>query len=139
MINNLKNKVRKSTLRSLYYSFIYPYLDYNIINWSNAPKTTLNCLRKSNRKAIKTILSANNNAHFPPLFKELEILPLNELIKYRRGTYMYKLTKNLLPASAHNWFKKNNSNASVRLNRFYIPNPRTEYAKRNHTYGSTKL
>ena len=33
MLGTLKNIVTKSTLRTVYYSFIFPYLDYNLVNW----------------------------------------------------------------------------------------------------------
>ena len=39
MIYRLKDVVTASTMKSLYYSFVYPYLNYSIINWSNAPNS----------------------------------------------------------------------------------------------------
>ena len=141
MLYKLKEIVSKSTLKTLYYSFIFPYLDYNLLNWSSAHSTTLDCLNVSNRKAVRIMLSKQKREHTTPLFKELEILPLEELIKLKRGTFMQKIDKNMLPLSTATWFNINNSVIRNRLNlsKYRIPNPRTEYAKRHNIYATTKL
>ena len=84
MLSKVKDYVTISTLKTLYYSFIYPYLDYNIINWSSAAPTNLKILAISNKKAVRTILSKNRQEPSRPLFKQLEILPLDELIRFKR-------------------------------------------------------
>ena len=81
VLYNLKEYVTQSTLKTLYYSFIQPYLDYNIINWSSAPPTNLDCIKVSTNKAVRTILSKRKREHALPFFKELGILPLDDLIK----------------------------------------------------------
>ena len=140
MLYKLKDYVTSSTLKSLYYSFIYPYLDYNLLNWSCTSTSNLNCLRISNRKAVRCMLSRNKREHYTPLFKELNILPFNELIQLKRANFMWKLNKNLLPTSSK-WFKTNDSEIMQRLHlsKYRIPNPRTEYAKRYNTYTATRL
>ena len=141
VLYKLKDLVTSSTLKSLYYSFIYPYLDYNLINWSCTSTSNIDCLRTSNRKAVRTMLSKGKNEHLAPLFKQLNILPLDELIKLRRGTYIWKLANKLLPSTTEKWFKTNNSDIIIRLHlsKYRIPNPRTEYAKRYNIYAATKL
>ena len=141
MLGILKNIVTKSTLRTLYYSFIFPYLDYNLLNWSSTYPTNLDCLNVSNKKAVRIILSKKGREHAGPLFKDLDILPLDELIKLKRGTFMWKLDNNLLPQSNSGWFKLSNSVIRKRLNlsKYRIPNPRIGYTKRHNTCSATKL
>ena len=91
MLGIMKNIVTKSTLRTLYYSFIFPYLDYDLLNWSSAYPTNLDYLNVSNKKAVRIILSNKAREHAAPLFKELDILPLDELIKLKRGTSMWTI------------------------------------------------
>ena len=79
MINKMKDYFPSSTVKNLYYSFIYPYLDYNLINWSSAPISYLKCLNVSNKKAIRTISFKSTREHTKPLFKKYEILPLQPL------------------------------------------------------------
>ena len=126
ILYNLKEFVTQSTLKTLYYSFIQPYLDYNIINWSSAPSSNFECLRVSTKKAIRTILSKNKREHTLPLFKELNILPLDELIKLRRASYMWKIKNKLLPTSLSSWFQVNESDIINRLHSdisYLLPHP----------------
>ena len=108
MLGILKNIVTKPTLRT-HYSFIFPYLDYNLLNWSSAYPTNLDSLNVSNKKAVRIILSKKGREHAAPLFKELDILPLDGLIKLNCGTFMWKLDNNLLPQSNSGWFSLSNS------------------------------
>ena len=141
ILNKLKEYVTLPTRKSLYYSLIFPYLDYNIINWSSAAPTNMNCLELSNKKAIRTNLSKDKREHTLPLFKELNILPLKELIKLRRACYMWKLKNEILPPSLSSWFKKNNSEIARRIfpNSYILPLPRLDYAKRHITYCGVRL
>ena len=141
MLGILKNIVTKSTLRSLYYSFIFPYLDYNLLNWSSAYPTNLDCLNVSKKKICKNYSIKKGREHAAPLFKELDILPLDELIKLKRGTFMWKLDNNMLPQSNSGWFSSSISVIRKRLNlsKYRIPNPRIGYTKRRNIYSATKL
>ena len=82
------------------------------------------------KKAVRVIFSKHNREHALPLFKKLEILPLDELTKLKRGGFMWKLDKNLLPQPIA---------SSIAESKFHIPYPRTEYARRHNTYSATKL
>ena len=66
---------------------------------------------------------------------------LDELIKLKRGTFMWKLDNNLLPQSNSGWFSLGNSVIRKRLNlsKYRIPNPRIGYTKRHNIYSATKL
>ena len=140
ILHKLKDFVTRATLRSLYYSFIHPYIDYNLINWSSAPPSNMKCLELSTKKAVGTILSKNKYEHSLPLFKELNILPLNELIKLRRATYMWKLKNKMLPQSLSETFQINVKEIPNRIHTdtantappiiYILPQPRLEYALR---------
>ena len=141
ILSSIKDFVTRSTLKSLYYSFIHPFIDYNILNWSSTYPSNLDCLKVSTKKAVRTILSKNKQEHALPLFKELNILPLDEFIKFRKGSHMWKLNNNLLPPSISTDFKVNHSDIIRRLNlsKFRLRNPRLEYTKRHISYSGVKL
>lgn len=63
---------------------------------------------------------------------------LDDMIKLKRASFMWKLNNNILPEK---WFKKNNSIIMNRLHfsKYCVPNPRTEYAKRHNIYSAIKL
>ena len=131
-----KRYTSTSTILQLYFSFINPYLDYNLLNWSSAPPSNMDCPRLSTKKAIRTILSKSKQEHALPFFKTINILPLDELIKQKSGTYMWKLENNrphphifrLLVSTQQFNYNKSNSHINI----FY---PRLEYAKRHIIYG----
>ena len=114
----------------------------NIINWSSAPHSNLECLRISTKKAVRTILSKNKREHALPLFKELSILPLDDHIKLRRATYMWKLKNKLLPNSLTSWFRVNESVIANRIHddtSYLLQQPRLEYTKRSISYTGVKI
>ena len=131
MLSRVKDYVTNSTLKTLYYSFIYPYLDYNIINWFSAWPTNLTFLEISNKKSVRTILSKNIREPSRPLFQQLDILPLTELIKYKQGIFMWKTDHNQHPPLNQSSYLRNNSPIFLRQNisKNILPSPRTLYAK----------
>ena len=141
MLNKIKDYIPSSTTKNLYYSFVYPYLDYNLINWSSAPISYLKCLNTSNKKAIRTISFKKSKEHTNPLFKKYEILPLHSLIKLRRGIFMWKLDNKIFSVSNHLWYKPNTAPiySDSNISKYLLPNPRTEFAKRHNTFSAIKL
>jgi hypothetical protein len=53
--------------------------------------------------------------HTAPLFKQLKILPFDELIKYSILKFMHSFTHNLLPLSFHCMWTSNRERLPVRL------------------------
>ena len=141
ILSQIKEFVPQETLRTLYYSFIQPFLDYNLFNWSSAHSTNLDCLRTSTKKAVRLILSTNKREHAQPLFKELEILPLDDYIKLKKGTFMWKTHNKLILTQISTHYHLQNSEILNRLyyGRYRSPNPRLEYAKIHITYSGPKL
>ena len=140
MINKVKSFISNKTCKTLYYSFVYPYLDYNILNWSSASHSSLNPLRHTHKKAIRSI-SLNKNETFDNCLKNLSLLPLDSMTKLRRGIFMWKLNSDYLPKPSCSWFNINSTPVYNRrpLKKFSLPLPRTEFAKRHHTFTSVKL
>ena len=54
IITKLRYHVNLHTVKQLYYSFIYPYLTYAIINWGSAWKIRLNRIRTKENKCIRS-------------------------------------------------------------------------------------
>ncbi len=105
ILNKIKNFVPTKLLLTLYYSLIYPYLTYGITLWGAACKTVINKLYVIQKKAIRTILKANYNAHTEPLCKKLKLMKVEEIYKYYVSQFMYAYVLGKLPLSLLNWFK----------------------------------
>ena len=74
-------------------------------------------------KLIRVICNANYRAHTAPLFKELKILPLDDLITYSRIKFMHSFHfKKLLLSFAEMWqtnFERNPERALRNANEYY--------------------
>ena len=141
ILSKIKDLVTNSTLKTLYYSFIHPYLEYNLINWCGAAPTNLNCIKISNKKAVRTILSKDRREPSRPLFQQLEILPFEELIKFKQGQFMWKINRTMLPPYNQSYYRKNESPIYIcqNISKFFLPFPYTTIAKRHCTYSSVRL
>jgi hypothetical protein len=106
----------KLNLKTLYYSLIHSHLVYAIHIWSSALNSTLNCLVKLQKKAIRVINHAPYNCHTEPLFKQCEILPLMYLVKFFKILFMYDYTQKLLPKSFENLWITNANRRNINPN-----------------------
>ena len=98
LLSKIRHFVPKPVLRSLYYAFINPHVDYNLLNWSLTSSTNLNSVKINMKKAIRIMCFKKRDEPSLPLFKELDILPLDKLIKLRQGK-LWKLANDFLPSS----------------------------------------
>ncbi|ESO11964.1 hypothetical protein HELRODRAFT_158328 [Helobdella robusta] len=73
----IKYKLSLSALRTLCYTFIYPYLTYCITLWGNSPKSHLNNLILSQKRSIRSIFNLKPDSHTKPFFLAKKNLPLN--------------------------------------------------------------
>ncbi len=99
--------LKRSTLLSLYYCFIYPYFTYCIEVWGGACDNLLFPLFKLQKKILRIILSSSFRAHTAPLFVELEILQLHKVYIYCVTMFMFKFFTGLLPNIFNEMFVKN--------------------------------
>ena len=89
-----KFMVCKDTLKSLYYTLVYPYFTYYNIVWGNTCKSYVSPLIIQQKRMIR-ILSGNvpRLAHTEPLFKEQEWLIFHVLHKYQVAQLMFNFIK----------------------------------------------
>jgi hypothetical protein len=133
-INRVKNLLDRASLRKLYFSMVHSYLSYGINIYGCATTTSLDKLRKMQKKAIRVICNASYRAHTAPLFKELKILPLDELIKYSNVKFMHFYYLKQLPMSFNGMWITNEERNPERVlrnaNDLYVPAHRLEMVKR---------
>ena len=58
------------------------------------------------KRAVRIIENAKTDSHTDPLFFKYKILKLNDFTEFNQATFIYKYTRNLLPSSFNNTFKK---------------------------------
>ncbi len=106
-IKQVKNMLPLDSLRTLYFSMIHPHLSYGILAWGNATTSNLKHTITLQKRAIRLINRSAYNSHTDPLFKNSQILKLNDLYTYETTMFMYKYMTNKLPPSFANIFIQN--------------------------------
>jgi hypothetical protein len=133
LLAKIRHFVPRNTLRSLYFTFMNPHIDYNILNWGMASSSNLEGISKKIKKAVRIMAFKNSEDPTIPLFREFNILPLESFIDFRYGKFFWKLMNNELPESLKSSFRFNERT------RFTAQNPRLELNQRFVTYSGMKL
>ena len=97
ILNKVKRYLNSKTLLMLYYSLIYPYLNYCHLLWGKAPAVHTNKLFVLQKRAVRIISNSQYLAHSIPLYKELNIVPFDELYRFQCSIFVYKCIKELFP------------------------------------------
>ena len=97
----------KDCLRTLYHTFVYPYLTYCIHVWGNTYSTYLDPIIKAQKRIVRIITHSPYNEHTSPLFTQLKILNLEGIYRFMISTFMYKFHARDLPVIFMEMFRFN--------------------------------
>ena len=117
MISRIRYFVNEQCLLNLYYSFIQSHINYNLLNWTSTHPSFLNSINLKVKSAVR-----------------LKILPFTDMIKYKQGNFLWKLSNGYVGAPLSVIFIKNARNPL----RFNIPNPACTLDKHKIVYSCTK-
>ena len=114
ILYKVKDYVPQHIMIQLYYSFVYPYIHYCNIVWSNTYHTHLTPLVTLQKKLIRIITNSDYLEHSNPLFKQTGILTTNQVHAYLLSIYMFKLSKSPagLPTLDHNYATRHRDNVA---------------------------
>ena len=118
----------KSSLRTLYYSLVYPYLQYCITVWGSTYPSNLHRLVLLQKRIIRIISKVAYDAHTDPIFKELRCLKFDDIHLFQLGMFMFKYSNKLLPQTFDDIFLRINEiheYGTRRAGEFYVPTCRT--------------
>jgi hypothetical protein len=99
ILKKASHAFNKTTLRTLYYSFVQPYFNYCILIWGNAADIHLNKLTILQKRAIRTVCRTQFLEHTTPLFASQKILKLKDLYRQRCALFTYKIYSHQFPAT----------------------------------------
>ena len=142
--SKLRHYINLKLLTQLYYSLIYPYLTYAILVWGNAYQTTTRPLYILQKKVLRIITFSPFDAHSSPIFKQLQIIKLPDLVHLHTSNFMYDFHSNNLPLIFSDFFKPVSSihSYNTRLaskSSLYLPHARTNYGIFNIRYNGAKI
>ena len=89
--------ISKSSLCTLYYSLVYPYLHYCTITWGSTCPSNLNRLVLLQKRALRFINKDTFDEHSDPIFKDLKLLRLDQIYLSQVGKFVYLYKSGLLP------------------------------------------
>ena len=107
LLAKIRHYVPSNILRSLYFSFMNPYIDYNLLNWGMALPTKTNVINLKIKKAVRIMSFKQSQHSTDTLYKDLEILPFDKSVELKYGKFMWKLHNGFLPNSLVKNFSTN--------------------------------
>ena len=106
MLFKLRHQCNKRILRSLYFSLFESHLSYGLPVWGSANQTLRQKLSLLQKKAIRAISFADFHAHTSPLFKDLNILKVDDLFRYQISSLMWDYDHDTVPYAISTLFNR---------------------------------
>ena len=117
VMNRIKSFVPKICLKHIYQSLIHSHLNYGILIWG----FDIEKLKTLQKKAIRLLSKSHYLAHTEPLFKNENILKIDDIFKLHCYKFYYNFMNNLLPSPIQSLFHINQTNNNYHLETFNCP------------------
>ena len=78
LLAKLRRYLSKGVLRTLFFAFVQPHIDYGLLVWGSATTSNLKPIKKKLQKAVRKILFKDRNQPTEPLFHELKVLDFDK-------------------------------------------------------------
>ena len=142
----LKNKLNSALGQWFFgpFTLIYLFLTYGLSIWGNTYNAILGPLITLQKRAIRAFFFSKPDEHAEPLFKEIQILKLTDLVTLHNALLTYHYYYNLLPSFFEIFFQTVASRHSynTRLaskSTYYINTIKTNYGKFNICFAAVKV
>ena len=123
LISISRHYVPKETLLQIYYGQVYSHLTFGCQLWGMNDNDNLKTLTQQ-KKAIRKIYFAQFDAHSDPLFKELGLLKLPDLIKLNNIIFVHNVLNNKIPKHFTHFFQT----MEIHHNHNLVRNPNSQYS-----------
>ncbi len=104
IIYKIRHDCTQKVLLSLYYSLFHSHLSYGLSVWGNSNDSYLSKLCLLQKKKIRAITFSDFKAHSAPILKNLGILEIKDLFRYKTMSLMYDFDHNNIPKSLSTLF-----------------------------------
>ena len=74
IISKIRYYLPNRLIRSIYFAFFQPHLNYGIINWGCANATTLSSIEICQNKILRIMSFSDHDSPCNPIFKDYKIL-----------------------------------------------------------------
>ena len=134
--------LNKTSLCTLYYSLVYPYLHYCASFWGSTYQSNLKRLINLQKRVIRIVSRSSFDAHANPIFVSLRILKFEDIMKLQMGKVMYLYKNGLLANSFNDMILLNcdvHSYNTRSKNSFRLPYCRTNVRKFSLRFQGPKI
>ena len=97
VLSRLRHCLPSTILVALYNSLIVPHFNYCNVIWGHTFKSYIDKIFLLQKRAIRIITKSDFRSSTDPLFAELNILPIHDLIKLHTLLSMFKLQNEKYP------------------------------------------
>ena len=91
IMNKLRYYLDLKTLKQLYNTLIYPYLNYGLMSWGNTYVTKLNKIQACQNKCVKNMFFASKSENPITYMYLLSVLKIDNIFRLRTAVFSYKL------------------------------------------------
>lgn len=137
IIGKARKYLPQETLKTLYYSFIYPYLTYGIEVWGCIYRSLMLPILKLQKKVSRIITNAPYRTPSVTLFNQLGLIDIHKLYIFKICTFMFKVEKGKFPSIISNMFVKQcyiHGYITRNYYQYHLPLFRTSFLQRNIRY-----
>ena len=107
ILSKLRHNASIETCLKVYYAIFYSYLTYGCNLWGITSEENLKMIEIIQKKAIRIMTFSDFKAHTNPLFMDLKLLKVRDLIKIYQLKFVFEFYKGNLPVEFNNIFEFN--------------------------------
>ena len=141
IISKLRHYASIEICLQVYYAIFYSHLIYGCNIWGLTSEENLKKVEVLQKKCIRIMTFSDFTSHTNPLFINLKILKVREVIKLQQFQLLYKFLNNSLPTDLEKLFTLNSCTHSHQTRQlFHIPRINTStYGEKSIKYACPKL
>ena len=91
IISKLRYCIDLNMLKQVYYSLIFPYINYGLMSWGNTYATKLKKLKSCQNKCIRKIFFIGNYEDASAYYNLLGILKIDNVFKLKIAVFTFKI------------------------------------------------
>ena len=138
ILSKLRHYAPLETCLQVYYALFYSHLNYACNIWGLTTEENLKKIEVLQKKCIRIMTFSEFDSHTNPLFVDLKLLKVRDIINSQQLKLVYEFLHNTLPTDLQNFFVFNSDFHNYKLNSVYnkhlhIPQIKTA------TYGNKSI
>ena len=104
ILSKLRHNAPREVCLDVYYALFYSHLIYGCNLWGITSEENLDKIEKLQKKCVRIITFSDFNSHTNPLFIDLKILKVRDVIKVQQLKLAYEYCNNLIPSDLRKFF-----------------------------------